>query len=47
MLEHLWYTHRTVKSECDQHEEEDDGPEHGPVQRGDRLRVHDEHQTRT
>ena len=39
------FTHSAVKSESDEHEEEDDGPEGGPRHVGYCLRVHFEHQT--
>jgi len=41
------YTYGAVDAESDEEQEEDDGPEHGALQRRDGFRVHKEHQPRT
>lgn len=35
-----------VQAERDEHQEEDDGPEDRALHRGDRFRIHYEHQSR-
>ena len=37
--------YRAIQTQCDQHEEEDNGPEGGATESGDGLWVHDKHQT--
>ena len=43
----LLTTYRAVKAECEEHHEEDEGPECGGRQGGYGLRVHYEYQPRT
>lgn len=38
-------SYRGVQSQCDEHEEEDNGPQTGQPQVTDRLGVHDEDET--